>query len=379
MENEKSENEITKEQKTDISSGGTETDEAQQGGSDDNAQAGSGDGVIRTDAATSDVIEAAAEAAKKTKGSEAFAWIRDIIIAIVIALIISQFITPTIVQEHSMDDTLHNNDYLILWKMAYRSSEPSYGDIVVFKSDLLDDKGKEKLLIKRVVARSGDTIAVKDGYVYRNGKQLMEPYTKDGYTNGGIDETVVPDGKLFLLGDNRVVSIDSRDPSVGFVDEDLVIGKAVLRLYPFNKMGGLYSNYTEEEKYEAGIVLTGTEIKSIRQGRINLKESYAKVEHGEVFVYSMNISPYDHGNIYNVDPMRPRKLLLNRREIRKIDAALAQQGLTLIPLSLYLNEKGMAKLEIGIARGKKLYDKRESIAKRDAARNIDRMMKTRNR
>ena len=125
MENEKSENEITKEQKTDISSGSTETGEAPQGGSDDNAQAGSGDGVIRADAATSDVIEAAAEAAKKTKGSEAFAWIRDIIIAIVIALIISQFITPTIVQEHSMDDTLHNNDYLILWKMAYRSSEPS--------------------------------------------------------------------------------------------------------------------------------------------------------------------------------------------------------------------------------------------------------------
>ena len=140
-----------------------------------------------------------------------------------------------------------------------------------------------------------------------------------------------------------------------------------------------FHDYFIEEKYEAGIVLTGTEIKSIRQGRINLKESYAKVEHGEVFVYSMNISPYDHGNIYNVDPMRPRKLLLNRREIRKIDAALAQQGLTLIPLSLYLNEKGMAKLEIGIARGKKLYDKRESIAKRDAARNIDRMMKTRNR
>lgn len=140
-----------------------------------------------------------------------------------------------------------------------------------------------------------------------------------------------------------------------------------------------FHDYFIEEKYEAGIVLTGTEIKSIRQGRINLKESYAKVEHGEVFVYSMNISPYDHGNIYNVDPMRPRKLLLNRREIRKIDATLAQQGLTLIPLSLYLNEKGMAKLEIGIARGKKLYDKRESIAKRDAARNIDRMIKTRNR
>ena len=240
MENEKSENEIKKEQENDVSDAGAETGAPQQAGSDDNAPAGAGADVIRADAETSDVVEAAAEAAEKTKGSEAFAWIRDIIIAIVIALIISQFITPTIVQEHSMDDTLHNNDYLILWKMAYRSSEPSYGDIVVFKSDLLDDKGKEKLLIKRVVAKSGDTIAVKDGYVYRNGKQLMEPYTKDGYTNGGID------GKLFLLGDNRVVSIDSRDPSVGFVDEDLVIGKAVLRLYPFNKMGGLYSNYTEE-------------------------------------------------------------------------------------------------------------------------------------
>ena len=202
--------------------------------------------VMHAEAATADVIEAAADVAKKSKGSEAFAWIRDIIIAIIIALMISQFITPTIVQEHSMDDTLHNNDYLILWKMAYRSSEPSYGDIVVFKSNLLDDNGKGKLLIKRVVAKSGDTIAVKDGYVYRNGKQLMETYTKDGYTNGGIDETVVPEGKLFLLGDNRVVSIDSRDPSVGFVDEDLLVGKAVLRLYPFNKMGGLYSNYTEE-------------------------------------------------------------------------------------------------------------------------------------
>jgi SsrA-binding protein len=140
-----------------------------------------------------------------------------------------------------------------------------------------------------------------------------------------------------------------------------------------------YHDYFIEEKYEAGIVLTGTEIKSIRQGRINLKESYAKVEHGEVFVYSMNISPYDHGNIYNVDPMRPRKLLLNKREIRKIDSALAQQGLTLIPLKLYLNEKGIAKLEIGIARGKKLYDKRESIAKRDAARNMDRIIKSQNR
>lgn len=191
--------------------------------------------------------ETAAEAVKAVKkGSEAFAWIRDILIAIIIALIVTQFITPTIVQEHSMDNTLNNNDYLILWKMAYRSSEPDYGDIVVFKSKLLDENGKEKLLIKRVVAKAGDTVAVRDGYVYRNGTQLMEPYTKDGYTNGGIDETLVPDGQLFLLGDNRIVSMDSRDPSVGFVDEELLVGKAVFRLYPFSKIGGLYSNYTEE-------------------------------------------------------------------------------------------------------------------------------------
>lgn len=138
-------------------------------------------------------------------------------------------------------------------------------------------------------------------------------------------------------------------------------------------------DYFIENTYEAGLVLTGTEIKSVRQGKVNLKESYAKVDRGEVFVYSMNISPYDHGNIYNTDPMRPRKLLLNRAEIRKIDAVLQQQGLTLIPLSLYLNDKGKAKLEIGIARGKKLYDKRNDIAKRDAKRNIDRIIKSQGR
>ena len=138
-------------------------------------------------------------------------------------------------------------------------------------------------------------------------------------------------------------------------------------------------DYFIERIYEAGLVLTGTEIKSIRQGKVNLKESYAKVDHGEVFVYGMNISPYEQGNIYNTDPMRPKKLLMNRSEIRKIDAELSRQGLSLIPLSLYLNEKGKAKLEIALARGKKLYDKRQDIAKRDAGRNIDRMMKNRNR
>ena len=183
---------------------------------------------------------------KTKKASELIAWIRDIAIAIIIALVISRFITPTIVQEHSMDDTLHNNDYLILWKMAYVFGEPDYGDIVVFRSDLLNEKGENKLLIKRVVAKGGDTIELHDGYVYRNGQQLTETYTKDGYTHGYIEATVIPEGQLFLLGDNRAVSVDSRDPAVGFVDEELLEGKAVLRLYPFDQMGGLYKDLDAE-------------------------------------------------------------------------------------------------------------------------------------
>lgn len=138
-------------------------------------------------------------------------------------------------------------------------------------------------------------------------------------------------------------------------------------------------DYFIEDNYEAGIVLTGTEIKSIRQGHVSLKESFAKVRDGEVFLYGMNITPYEQGNIHNVDPIRPRKLLLNKREIRKIDSAVAQQGLALIPLNLYLNEKGLAKIELGVAKGKKKYDKRDTIAKRDADRRMQKSIKNYNR
>ena len=131
-----------------------------------------------------------------------------------------------------------------------------------------------------------------------------------------------------------------------------------------------------DEVYEAGIELTGTEIKSIRAGEINLKDSYAKVKDGEVFVYSMHISPYAQGNRYNQDPMRPKKLLLHKNEITKLDQALSQDGLTLVPLDVYLI-KGKAKLSLAVARGKKLYDKREDIANRDAKRDIDRKMQDR--
>lgn len=134
-------------------------------------------------------------------------------------------------------------------------------------------------------------------------------------------------------------------------------------------------DYFIEEVYEAGIVLTGTEIKSMRQGRLNLKESYAKIEGNELILYGMHISPYEQGNRFNVDPLRPRKLLLHRQEIRKLIGYTTQKGLTLVPLSVYINEKGLAKMELAVARGKKLYDKRDDMAKRDAEMRIRQEMK----
>lgn len=125
-----------------------------------------------------------------------------------------------------------------------------------------------------------------------------------------------------------------------------------------------------EDTVEAGIVLTGTEVKSIRQGKVNIKESYASVENGEVFIYGMHISPYEQGNIYNVDPIRKRKLLLHKREIRKLIVAITQKGYTLVPLSLYLKDS-IVKVELATAKGKKLYDKRQDIAKKDAKRRME--------
>ena len=136
-------------------------------------------------------------------------------------------------------------------------------------------------------------------------------------------------------------------------------------------------DYYFEDTYEAGVVLTGTEIKSVRSGGVSLRDSYAKVENGEVFVYNMNIAPYAKGNRYNTDPLRPKKLLLHKGEIRRLENAVMQDGLTLIPSKVYLNHKGLVKMELAVARGKKLYDKRADIAKKDAARNMERSMKNR--
>lgn len=133
--------------------------------------------------------------------------------------------------------------------------------------------------------------------------------------------------------------------------------------------------YFVDEVYEAGLVLTGTEIKSIRNGKVSIKEAYAKIINGEVLILGMNISPYEQGNRFNVDSLRPRKLLLHRREINKLIGRVKVGGVTLIPLRIYLNDRGKAKIEIAVARGKKLYDKRDSIARRDTDRKMQRAMK----
>ncbi|KUK10074.1 MAG: SsrA-binding protein [Clostridia bacterium 41_269] len=129
-------------------------------------------------------------------------------------------------------------------------------------------------------------------------------------------------------------------------------------------------DYFIEETYETGIALTGTEVKSIRAGKVNLRDSYAEVKNGEVFVHNMHISPYEAGNQFNHEPKRTRKLLLHKYEIRRLIGKTQERGYTLVPLKLYFNEKGKVKLEIGLAKGKKLYDKRKEIAKRDAEREM---------
>ena len=139
-----------------------------------------------------------------------------------------------------------------------------------------------------------------------------------------------------------------------------------------------FHDYFVEERYEAGISLSGTEVKSIRAGTLNLRDAYCSVRDGELFVHGMHISPYEKGNIFNKDPIRDRRLLMHKREIRKLHALVQQDGYTLIPLSVYF-KNARVKVEVGLCRGKKNYDKRASIAQRDAEREMDRHMKERRR
>ncbi|MGQ0810163.1 MAG: SsrA-binding protein SmpB [Nitrospiraceae bacterium] len=136
-----------------------------------------------------------------------------------------------------------------------------------------------------------------------------------------------------------------------------------------------FYDYHIEEKFEAGIVLKGTEVKSLRDGRVNLQDSYASVKDGEVFLHHCHIQPYSHGNIMNHDPLRTRKLLLHRKEIKKLIGKTQQQGFTLIPLRIYFSQRGQAKVEIALAKGKKQYDRRETIKAREAGREVERAIK----
>ncbi len=135
-----------------------------------------------------------------------------------------------------------------------------------------------------------------------------------------------------------------------------------------------FHDYFIEERYEAGIELFGTEVKSLRQGTVNLKDSWCDISNGEIWIKQMHISPYEKGNIFNRDPIRPRKLLMHKKEIMKLYGTLKQEGLTLVPLSLYF-KNSRVKVEVGLCRGKKLYDKRADMAKKDAKRTIERTLK----
>ncbi len=151
--------------------------------------------------------------------------------------------------------------------------------------------------------------------------------------------------------------------------------KSSVKIIAQNKKA--YHDYFVDEKYEAGIELFGTEVKSIRAGKVNLKESYCDIKDGEVFVVGMHISPYEQGNVFNKDPLRPKKLLLHKREILKLFGLVSQKGYTLVPLQIYL-KNSRVKVEIGLCRGKKLYDKREDMARNDARRDMERAFKSRN-
>ena len=153
------------------------------------------------------------------------------------------------------------------------------------------------------------------------------------------------------------------------------MGAESIKLIANNKKA--YHDYFIEDTYEAGISLHGTEVKSLRMGKCSVKESFVRIENGEVFIYGMHISPYEKGNIFNKDPMRVKKLLMHRYEINKIEGKIAEKGYTLVPLKVYI-KGSLVKVSIGLAKGKKLYDKRQDIAKKDMRREAEREFKVRN-
>lgn len=189
------------------------------------------------------IEEHGAKSKKQAAGSFIKNLLADVVIALILAGAVLYFIRPTIVKQSSMEDTLHENDYMIMYRQAYKKHGPERGDIIIFKSSLTDeDSGRDKLLIKRVIGLPGDKIMIDDDQLYINGEPYYEEYLKDGYTPAferpEEGETyTVPDGFYFCMGDNRAGSVDSRRIEVGDVPMEAIKGKVVLRLFPFNQIG----------------------------------------------------------------------------------------------------------------------------------------------
>ena len=167
---------------------------------------------------------------------ELLGWIRDILIAVAIAAVILAFFKPIIIQQQSMEPNFYSGDYVITSRQAYNIfGDPQRGDIIVFKSDLYTDEGEAKNLIKRIIGLPGDTVEIIEGEVYLNGEVLNEEYIKEPGHSGEMEAVTVPEGELFVMGDNRRVSQDSRSGAVGTISQDTIVGKVVVRVYPFSQ------------------------------------------------------------------------------------------------------------------------------------------------
>ncbi len=180
-----------------------------------------------------------------SKKNGAMEWIRSIVVALFLALLIMHFVTPTIVKQHSMEPNFHTDDYLFVNKQAYKlfKGTPELGDVIVFKSSMLLEDGTTKLLIKRVIGVPGNIVSIHDGKVYVDGEMLDDSYTKDQLTNGTIESIEVPDDMVFCLGDNRLVSQDSRSAVVGLIPYDKIVGKVFFRLFPLEHAGMIKNPY----------------------------------------------------------------------------------------------------------------------------------------
>ena len=198
------------------------------------------DEIEKTESSENEVKESQAKPNIR-RGNEIKDWVKSIIIAAFIAVLLMQLIVPTVVREHSMEPSFYGGDYLIVGKISYKLTDPKRGDVIIFKSDIPMNPGEpsqsKKLLIKRIIGLPGDVINISDGEVSINGKVIDEPYINEGGTPGDVVNYVVPKDNYFVMGDNRTVSIDSRRNEVGPVQKDRIVGRALIRLYPFNKIG----------------------------------------------------------------------------------------------------------------------------------------------